>query len=269
MKPNSLVVTASLLLLATVAGAQDRPYRPAPEEAERRAMWRERYMRWREEEQARWDSAAELMREHAPRRWAAYEALSETQQMRVRPSILRRYGAIQQIREHSSEEVYALVVRRVELEDQAWDLGRQIREASDDTTRQTLVAELEKVVTEMVQVQFDERTQRLDNLKRAVAREEARLAEDKQRVEELISLQVRKMISEQDPLMNPDAPAPDRPGRGERGPRLEGEGGPPGGEIHPERQRRQEQRMGEEGRRGPDRPGEPRRRPMPPPEGQN
>ena len=226
MTRQLIIVTLATLLIGSVAFAQEPPQRPAGDEP---PVGRERAFRRRWDER-RWDEAAAFLQEYSPRRWAAYEALPEGQKERVRSAILRRYTRIERIREHSPEDVYDLLIHRTALEDQAWGLGQSIRDAEDPDTRQSLRTELEAVVTQMVEEQFLERAQRIERLKKALLREENRLAEDRRNAPQRIEQQIERIIATDDPMIDPATPpAMDDPDRaGEADPPA-----PPKGRTHP------------------------------------
>src|SRR5690606_15968834 len=152
-----------------------------------------------------------FFQEYSPRRWAAYESLPETQQGRIRTVMIRRYSHLERIREHSPDDVYEMVLRRVELEDEAWGLGQDIREAVNPAARDALRAELQEVVQLMVEEQFLERERRIERLKKALANEEKRLEEDRQNVDALVQRQMERIIATDHPLADPtdaDNPPP-------------------------------------------------------------
>lgn len=202
MTRQLIIVTLATLLIGSVAFAQEPPRRPAGDEP---PVGRERAFRRRGDER-RWDEAAAFLQEYSPRRWAAYEALPEGQKERVRSAILRRHSRMERIREHSPEDVYDLLIHRIELEDRAWGLGQSIRDAEDPDARQSLRAELEAVVTQMVEEQFLERAQRIERLKKAVLREEHRLAEDRRNAPQRVEQQIERIIATDDPMIDPATP---------------------------------------------------------------
>lgn len=208
-----LVILTLVGLLTGVGVAQERP---APAEAGDRSESRERGFRRRWDER-RWEEAAHFLKEHSPRRWAAFEALPDNQKDRVRVAILRRHIRLERIREHSPDDVYEMVVRRVRHEDEAWRLGQAIRDAADDASRDAHRQALEAVVQAMVQEQFTERERRIERLKKAVATEEMRLAEDRENIDKLVEQQMAKIIATEHPMVDPNAPpSPDaEPGNAE------------------------------------------------------
>ena len=89
-------------------------------------------------------------------------------------------------------------------------IGRIIRDAADDAVRQELRSQLQAVVAEMVEDQLFEREQRINRLKEAVAREQHRLTNDRQNVDELIQKQIERIIATDDPMVDPStAPEPE------------------------------------------------------------
>lgn len=202
MTRQLIIVTLATLLIGSVAFAQEPPRWSAGEEP---PVARERAFRRRWDDR-RWEDAAAFLQEYSPRRWAAYEALPEGQKERVRSAILRRYTRIERIREHSPEDVYELLIHRIELEDQAWGLGQAIRDTEDPEVRQSLRTQLEAVVTQMVEEQFLERAERIERLKKALLREENRLAEDRRNTPQRVEEQIERIIATDDPMIDPAPP---------------------------------------------------------------
>lgn len=217
----------ALPLLAMPALAQPGPPR-SPEEQQRRSQWRERYFRWRNEQEQIWEEASEFARLHSPNRWMLYEQLPESAvaKERIRTAIVRRY---QMVRGTGApgDEAYELAVMRMKTEDEAWALGRDIRSVGDETQREAMRTQLRELVQEMVDRHLEERKMRIEHLKRAVNQEERRLEQDRNRKQALIDRQMQQIIDDEEHLLR-------QPGRGDGEgdlrPRRRGPDGPPPGD---------------------------------------
>lgn len=168
-----------------------------------------------------WNEAAAFTQAHAPHRWQAFEQLPESPEKdRIKRAIVMRYRAIQSLAD--DQPLYAKVLHRIALEDDAWQLAARIRQAATEADRQTLRDQLTKVVRELVSLSFDERQARLGHLQSMLQQQQRKLEEDRAHPEELVAKQVQAWEQESgaaEPVL------PGGPRRGDREGRGEGRGG--------------------------------------------
>lgn len=196
-----LVVMVMLLTVGPMLGAEAlSPAAPPPGPPGHGRHWPEdarRYWRnrWRREpiDENKWNDAMEFMRQHSPRRLAFVLSLPEGQfRDGIRRYILGRYRDLQNLSDQNETELRELVVKRLELEDQAWGLSVDLAESKNADEQSRLHKELSEQVRQLVMLGFQERQLRIGRLERAVQTEKDKLAADQNRTEEVVAEQLNR-----------------------------------------------------------------------------
>lgn len=175
----------------------DAPPSPPPGHGHRwpedsRRYWRNR---WRREpiDEKKWSEAQEYMSQHSPRRLAFVQSLSEGPfRDGIRRYIMGRYRDIQNLSEQNETELHDLVVKRLELEDQAWGLSVDLAQSENPDEQSRLHKELSDKVRQLVEMGFQERQLRIARLEKAVQREKDKLTAEKERTDEVVAEQLNR-----------------------------------------------------------------------------
>ncbi|MCC7351039.1 MAG: hypothetical protein IT446_10750 [Phycisphaerales bacterium] len=190
-----MLLTTGLLSWADAPPKSPPPPPPGhgrhwPEDARR--YWRNR---WRREpiDENKWNEAQEFMRLHSPRRLAFVLSLPEGPfRDGIRRYILGRYRDIQNLSEQNETELHDLVVKRLELEDQAWGLSVDLAQSENPDEQSRLHNDLSDKVRQLVALGFQERQLRIARLEKAVQREKDKLAAEKERTDEVVAEQLNR-----------------------------------------------------------------------------
>jgi hypothetical protein len=187
-----------------------------------------------------WETISQFMEENFPNRWAVYQQVTSApgremlaREMRFR--IINRYYQLDRVR-RENEALYQVTIDQARAEDEVWGTVRAWRELAENASaseRETTLEKLREGVRALVRKSLDERKTRLASIREALAREEAQLEADRERIDKLVEARVATLTSD-NPFRGPDgmgptpdgAERPDGPGRPEgerRGPGNRGE----------------------------------------------
>lgn len=146
-----------------------------------------------------WKEIEAFMKSHSPERLQRLDELGdEERQQSVRTMFAARYRAMQELKERDPE-LYQIRLARMPIEDKvfelSWRLRQQQMEKADETRR-----EIRKNLRLLVKNQLQERALRL-------AREQQRLREHEQKIEELVEANLRDIAAERLPrALRPQLP---------------------------------------------------------------
>src|SRR5205823_1241949 len=117
-----------------------------------------------------WDAANQFMKEHSPKRYEAMQKLSKERQEPLKNNVFRRYRILEALRLNDSD-IYDLHVKRVGVEDEIFELTRDLRNASsteEDKVRKTL----HDKIGELLDLEIEERKIRINRWKKLIAQEQ-------------------------------------------------------------------------------------------------
>jgi hypothetical protein len=123
------------------------------------------------------EQAMEFLAQHAPNQANAIKVLPDLERARTEAAIGQAYLNYQRI-EADDQELYAVILNRVEVEDRIFGLGGEYRRAKSDAARSSVRADLLTQLHAWASVNLKERKLRLDRLKRTVSQAEDKLADD-------------------------------------------------------------------------------------------
>lgn len=138
-----------------------------------------------------WEAISAFMESNSPHRWSAYRRFEEQARAAGRESPivnnLRRRMAVRyrmlMLLKQDQPELYEFVVTQGKIEDDAIRIISRMREQPDDPSMRS---QLREVAERFVQNTLKERQTRIERLRRALAREEAELARDRENVTPLV-----------------------------------------------------------------------------------
>lgn len=168
------------------------------------------------------DDIAAFMRQFAPARWAALEALPEAGAVRrsVMIYVVARWRHLQMLREEDTE-LYDLKVQQMAVEDAIYGLLARTRTPAE---REPLRKILREKVAELVKLGLKEREHRIERLRQALKVEEDRLAKDQGATARMVEQRVNAFVTDGPVTLHSDMP---------RGPRRPGPGATPGADEEP------------------------------------
>jgi hypothetical protein len=132
------------------------------------------------------DEAMAFLKEHSPKRAALLDTIRPVPRERVLNAVVLRYRPIKRM-QGSDPELYNLLVRQFEVQDEALGLMEQLGKSGTDAKDQATAAQaLHDKVAQWVNLNLQVRQVRLDRLKKTLEREEDRLEKDTSNKDELI-----------------------------------------------------------------------------------
>lgn len=152
-----------------------------------------------------WDRIEAFLKEHAPVRLAMYQELLERagpesfMVSRIRMRVGGKARMLIDMQERAPE-LYEFAVRQFEIEDKLAGLLRTMRDPDERTPERK--KEAAQLVRELIENNLDEREARLAKMREDLAREEAELARDRQRMDELIEKRLEGFQREYERLVN-------------------------------------------------------------------
>ena len=160
------------------------------------------------------EEIAAFMRQFAPARWAALDALPEAGALRrgVMVYVVARWRHLQILREEDAA-LYEIKVRQMAVEDTIYGLLARTRTPAE---REPLRKNLREKVDELVKLGLSERTHRIERARQALTAEENRLKEDQAGMKSMVERRVDAFITEGPVTLHPDLPR--RPRRAPKGP---------------------------------------------------
>jgi hypothetical protein len=176
----------------------------------------------------KWAEVERFMKEHSPRRIRRFEDVPEERKERLRQFMTRRFDGIQQSRVQDPT-LYELRVKRIEIEDEIFDLGLELKDAERGESQATR-AKLRAKLKELVENGLAERKHWLARAEQRVNTERDGIKRQEENLESFVDNQLRGMIEQDrwpalgsDPAMASPRPPQDRPGPGQGGgPRFRG-----------------------------------------------
>jgi hypothetical protein len=148
-----------------------------------------------------WEAIAAFMEANAPHRWSIYRRFEEQARNDGRPIIalntLRRRMAIRyrmlNVLAQDQPDLYEFVIRQAKVEDQAIETLAVLRSRPDDTASRDRLWQLAE---QFVRNTLEERATRIERLRKALAREEAELARDREDISALVERIIRRFEEE-------------------------------------------------------------------------
>jgi hypothetical protein len=114
---------------------------------------------------------------------------------RLRSLFTQRYRVLQRVKENDSQG-YETRLKRFTLEDEIWDLGRQLRDAADTSREQELRQQLRGKIAEWLDMGTAERRERIRRMEKTLETEKQELARDQSQREEIIQRRLRQAMNE-------------------------------------------------------------------------
>ena len=160
------------------------------------------------------EEIAAFMRQYAPARWAAMDALPEAGAVRrgVMVYVVARWRHLQILREEDAA-LYEIKVRQMAVEDAIYGMLARTRSPAE---REPLRKNLREKVDELVKLGLTERTHRIERLRQALTAEENRLKVDQKAMKSMVDRRVDAFIMEGPVTLHPDLPR--RPSHAPKGP---------------------------------------------------
>lgn len=212
-----LLSLSTPLLAGDVGGPPPGKQRSRPEGQGGGPRWVDRESEWKE--------AYEFFKANAPRRCAAFDALTdEKKKAEFRGMIMGRYGMLKWLaRDERDKPVRDLKIKQMGVEDAIFGLRQDLKASTDPEEQKRIRERLWDNVKLLVESRIEERRLRIESFKRLVQEEEQRLAADSDRKDKLVQEQFDEILSSDGPDLD------DRPSfrRGEREGGREGGGPPP------------------------------------------
>jgi hypothetical protein len=161
-----------------------------------------------------WTQVSAFMQEHSPVRLKFINDLPEGPRKNAMQSFAARTFHTYQQALADDPKLAAILVNRVELEDQVFDLAGQVRHA-DPVGRDALKQDLRQKVSDLVDTNIKERQLRIDRLETTLGSERARLAQDQKQRDKLVDQkfnavmqEAKKLLPHEEPPAREAAPAP-------------------------------------------------------------
>lgn len=163
-----------------------------------------------------WAQISAFMEEHSPVRLKFINDLPDGPRKNMMQSFAARTFHTYQQAQANNPKLAAILVNRVELEDQVFDLAGQVRRA-DPAGRDALEQDLRQKISDLVDTNIKERQLRIDSLEATLSSEQMRLAEDKKQREKLVDQkfnavmqEAKKLLPRDEPRIREAAPIPPR-----------------------------------------------------------
>lgn len=147
---------------------------------------------------------AAFMRQYAPNRWMAMEALPEAGTVRrgVMIYVVARWRHLEMLREEDPS-LYEIKVQQLAVEDDIYGLlARTHSPAEREPLRKTLHGK----VTELVRLGLAERQQRIQRLRESLKAEEERLLRDQKSIETMVERRTDAFITDGPVTLRADLP---------------------------------------------------------------
>lgn len=167
-----------------------------------------------------WTEVVQFLKKNAPLRFKYFESLPEDSvKQRIRQALVNRYNMVQMVQTLADlpegQKLYGLIVKRIQLDDQCWDLARQYRLTTDTDVQTALRQKLTALLTDWAANQLEERRIRIERLRQILDEESARLEKDQSSVEQFVNQNLDRVISDENFLL---MAAPPRQMDGQHGP---------------------------------------------------
>lgn len=138
----------------------------------------------------------DFVKEHSPQRWKAFEEISNPDfKARVERMIIARNRVVLATQNRGESELFGLLVARVEAEDEAWGLSRQLRDKPEGEDAESAKAALLVIAQRLVDLELQEREIRIARLREMVARQEQNLEEDKKDLTKAVEQRYSELLS--------------------------------------------------------------------------
>lgn len=197
MKFSSLVLATWLLFSAAAVPVAAGDKGGGDRDDAKHAEWRREMQRaWNEEPtESELKDVADFMAVHSPRRWEAFNRLSEEhpEKDKLKKLILVRFRGVRYLKEREPR-LYELRLKQVKLEDEAWDFSERYRASKDEAERARLREKVREQVASVVNLWMSERQYRIDLLEEEVEDAKRRLDEDRAQMAERIDSKVEKHL---------------------------------------------------------------------------
>ena len=150
------------------------------------------------------EEIAAFMRQFAPARWAAMDALPEAGAVRrgVMVYVVARWRHLQILREEDAA-LYEINVRQMTVQDAIYGMLARTRTPAE---REPLRKTLREKVDELLKLGLTERTHRIERARQALTAEEDRLAKDRAGIKSMVERRVDAFITEGPVPLHPDLP---------------------------------------------------------------
>jgi hypothetical protein len=190
-----------------------------------------------------WTDAQGFFKDTFPNRWAVYETINARStnrrlQAMMRNTITRRYIQLSRM-QRENPSLYDAAIEQGKADDEVWAALRVMYEISnpnDQEAQDAVRAELRKRIKSVIEKSHETREKSLADLRKMLKNEEDRLAEDKERIGELVERRLEQLTSD-NPFRGPDgmeAAPGEGPGGGPGGGQGPGPGNGPGRGGNPE-----------------------------------
>ncbi len=182
-----------------------------------------------------WTDAQAFFKETFPNRWAVYETINARStnkrlQTIMRHTITRRHLQLNRMK-RENPSLYDAALEQGKADDEVWAALRVMYEISnpnDQEAQDAVRTELRKRIKSVIEKSHETREKSLADLRKMLKNEEDRLADDKERIGELVERRLEQLTSD-NPFRGPDGmEAAPGEGPGGGGPGA-GPGGGPGG----------------------------------------
>ena len=142
-----------------------------------------------------WEEVSAFTKQHSPNRWDSFIKLPEEKRDRVRRFMYWRFRQVKQL-EENDPEMYALHLKRLNVEDAIFPLAWEIRSADGNETKEVVAAreQLHKHVVTLVELGLKEREARLERMRRRLHGEEEQLSADRGRQAELVEQRMEEIL---------------------------------------------------------------------------
>ncbi len=145
-----------------------------------------------------WDEASAFMKEHCPERFRVIDSLSDGRPRKNRLIGLAvvAYHNLQRIQK-DDPELGLIVVRRMELEDSAFGLATQFRDAradGDTATQESIRVKIQQKVADLVDTNLKERQRRIARLEKSLKLQQDQLATDLKNRDMTIDRRMRNLV---------------------------------------------------------------------------
>jgi hypothetical protein len=189
------------------------------------------WARVREPSDEEWLRAAAFMQEYSPHRWQWFQGMQDAgRQAGMKRFFWWQFQQIDELR-NRDPDLYALKLKRTRLDDDVFAAALDVKaEGLADAQRDERKDKLRRLVGTLVQLDVQERTSRIQRLKKDLDREEKALAELEQPegFERRVNREVGGILNLADGVRHGGGGGPGGPRRDRRGP-GQGDGGPNGG----------------------------------------
>jgi hypothetical protein len=150
--------------------------------------------------------------------------MSEEQQRFFKPLIVARWHGMKWL--SRDPELRKNKERQIRIEDDIFHIKQQLAARDpDDAQAKQLIAELRKVVEELVDARMAERELRIERLEMLIAEERELLKHDQFRRQSLVDKRMQDLLAAEVPVIDPPQRPPGAPGERRGGPEKRGGGG--------------------------------------------